>query len=250
MLIILLVVVSCAPKMSDEELEAELSKLSPEELEAVTAEDSGTLAGMAKANPKLIQLQSSYKNAISTSRKCSDKDADATYPNGRDYFEKGAITWSVNSQPNGPVEDACNGDTSLRENYCSKIPDGLRLTEIVDCQKVGEKNFPGTTGWKCVDGACVAPGQMQPVNATKPEQMQPVNATEPEQMQPVNATEPEQMQPVNATEPEQMQPVNATEPEQMQPVNATKPEQMQPVGVQCEVNADCQSNNCDNGVCA
>ncbi len=63
MFVILLFVVSCAPKMSDEELSVELSKLSPEELEAVTSEDSGTFAGMAKASPKLTTLRAAYQSS-------------------------------------------------------------------------------------------------------------------------------------------------------------------------------------------
>jgi len=63
MVVMFLLIVSCAPKMSDEELEAELGKLSPEELEAVTAEDDGALAGQASArltDPNLIKLKKAY----------------------------------------------------------------------------------------------------------------------------------------------------------------------------------------------
>src|SRR3989344_7785399 len=52
-LLILIVVVSCAPQITDEELEAELAKLTPEEREQLLADleskESGALAGQAVA---------------------------------------------------------------------------------------------------------------------------------------------------------------------------------------------------------
>ena len=159
MIVVLLFVVSCAPKeLTDEELEAELSKLTPEELEVVTAEDSGAFAGMAKANPRLLQLQRSYKQTVTAAtaapRTCFDSDADAQDPNGFDPFEKGSITWKVGSTIGGPVDDACASETLLRENYCSgkSGSTGVRLTKPVDCSQYDAK-LGGT--WKCVDGACV-----------------------------------------------------------------------------------------------
>src|SRR3989344_2782980 len=205
MLVISLVVVSCAPKMSDEELEVELSKLSPGELEAVTAEDSGTFAGMAKANPNLVRLQRAYKKTSST---CSDNDEDVKYsPSSKNPYQKGTITWTLGSSTGGTVDDVCvvEGGDELRENYCQN---NVRGTELIICSKIGPKQFPGSSNWKCMNGACVGegvPAQMESVEATKPEQMEPVEST---------------------------------------------PKQMGPVGAQCEENADCQSNNCDNGVCA
>jgi len=163
--IILLFLVSCAPEkpLTDEELSAELSKLPPEELEAVTAKDSGALAGKARVqltDPNLIKLQRYYRRTVTAAPApptCSDTDADAEHPNGRDYFENGTLTWSGGA----PSVDACGDETLLRENYCSGIPKGLHLTETVDCQNVGEKNFPEKAAagmvWKCVDGACKQP---------------------------------------------------------------------------------------------
>ena len=107
MVVMFLLIVSCAPKeLTDEELEAELSELTPGELEAVTAEDSGAFAGMAKANPRLLQLQRSYKQTVTAAtaapRTCFDSDADAQDPNGFDPFEKGSITLKVRSTNRGP----------------------------------------------------------------------------------------------------------------------------------------------------
>ncbi len=153
MLVMLSLVVSCAKEepLADEELEAELSALSPEELEAVTAEDSGAFAGMAKANPNLLRLQRSYRRAVTTGPApptCSDTDADAANPTGLDEFEKGTLTWSGGSMP---YEDVCGDEKLLRENYCSSVPNGLRLTKSVDCSDYNQK-LGGT--WKCMDGAC------------------------------------------------------------------------------------------------
>ncbi len=79
-----LFLVSCAPQkpLTDEELQAELSKLPPEELEAVTAEDKGALAGKAQAkltDPNLLKLRRSYKRTVSTTTppKCFDTDENA-----------------------------------------------------------------------------------------------------------------------------------------------------------------------------
>src|SRR3989344_3002949 len=65
-LLILILVVSCAPQMTDEELEAELAKLTPEEREQLLADleskESGALAGQAVA--KKI-ARSAYAQKIS-----------------------------------------------------------------------------------------------------------------------------------------------------------------------------------------
>lgn len=168
-IVTLLFLVSCAPKMSDEELEAELSKLSPEELEAVTAEDSA-LAGKAQTkltDPNLIKLKGAYNYAI-TARptSCDDSDKDATYPNGAkgvNYFVKGTVTLSSGSSFTDRCVDGSGNTvaegTLIEEHLCSNIPIGKHVKIPNDCTKVGktlgEIYFPGTTNWKCVDGACV-----------------------------------------------------------------------------------------------
>lgn len=75
-LLILIVVVSCAPQMTDEELEAELAKLTPEEREELLADleakEGGALAGQAyqakyvqKISPKVLKTSSTLvKQAI------------------------------------------------------------------------------------------------------------------------------------------------------------------------------------------
>ncbi|MDP3698785.1 MAG: CARDB domain-containing protein [Nanoarchaeota archaeon] len=148
-IVVLLFIVSCAPKMSGEELSAEISKLSPEEREAVIAEDDGALAGNARANPAVAKFRSLYQGSSFT---CSDTDADANHPTGKDYFKKGTITWSGGPFPG---DDICGNEQLLRENYCSGIPKGIRIIENVYCDKIGPQYFPGSSDWKCVDGACV-----------------------------------------------------------------------------------------------
>ncbi|HLD79366.1 MAG TPA: YCF48-related protein [Candidatus Nanoarchaeia archaeon] len=164
--VVLLLVVSCAPKMTDEELEAELSKLSPEELEEVTAEDSA-LAGKARTkltDPNLIKLRNAYRR---TPTKCDDSDkvVPPSYPNsqnGENYFVKGTATFSGGTGMDRCVDGKGNTipeGTLIEEHSCTSIPTGKHVDFVNDCTKVGktlgELYFPGTTNWKCVDGACV-----------------------------------------------------------------------------------------------
>lgn len=165
MMVIFLFVVSCAPQMTDEELKAELAKLTPEEraelLADLEAKESGSLAGQAvkakyvgKVSARLLTAKPALvRSAIATlpsatvgQTTCSDTDADAANPTGLDEFKKGTLTWS-----GGSYEDACGNDKTLRENYCSAVPNGQRMTKTVLCSDFDAK-LGGT--WKCVDGAC------------------------------------------------------------------------------------------------
>jgi|GEM_PF-2916475 len=148
MLVIFLFVLSCAPKMSGEELSSEVSKLSPEERDAVIAKDEA-LTGNARANPNVAKLRSQLQSSSYT---CSDTDADANHPLGKDYFVKGTLTWSAGPFPG---DDTCGNEQLLRENYCSGIPNGIRVIEGVYCNEIGPQFFPASKDWKCVDGACV-----------------------------------------------------------------------------------------------
>jgi len=148
-LVILLFIVSCAPKMSGEELSAEVSKLSPEEREAVLAKEDTALTGNARANPNVAKLRSQLQSSPYT---CNDTDADANHPLGKDYFKKGTLTWSGGPFPG---DDVCGNEQLLRENYCSGIPKGIRVIEGVYCDQIGPQFFLGSKDWKCVNGACV-----------------------------------------------------------------------------------------------
>lgn len=157
LLVVILFLVSCAPReqMSDEELEAELSGLSPEELEAVTAEGSAAIAGMAKANPRLATLRKVYQqviNVAATPQTCSDSDADANNPTGLDVFEKGTATWT--GGPAAGADDTCSDENTLLENYCSgdSGSTGVHLTKSVNC---GDYDAVLGGYWKCAYGACV-----------------------------------------------------------------------------------------------
>ncbi|MBI4147265.1 DUF4215 domain-containing protein [Candidatus Woesearchaeota archaeon] len=117
--VILLFVVSCAPKMSDEELQAELSKLSPEEREAVMAEDSGTFAGMAKASPKLTTLRAAYQSSG------LKKKVVVSGTVGTSVNASGSANLSVNSSGNASAvnlsgnlcgDGKINYDSSLKES--------------------------------------------------------------------------------------------------------------------------------------
>lgn len=148
LLLLSLLVVSCAPKMSGEELSSEVSKLSPEERDAVLAKDTDALNGNARANPLVAKLRSQVKVSSFT---CNDTDADAAHPLGKDYFKKGTLTWSGGPFPG---DDTCGNQQLLRENYCSGIPKGIRVIEGVYCDQIGPQYYPGTKDWKCADGAC------------------------------------------------------------------------------------------------
>ena len=180
MFVILLFVVSCAPKMSDEELQAELSKLSPEEREAVTSEDSGTFAGMAKASPKLTTLRAAYQSSgLKKASGTKDKSVDTivvcgdgviggteTCDDGNTFDDDGCDTdchvdtvngWECSGQPsvcklkvqpvcgNGKVEsyEECDGtDFGGSDTACSVKGLG---TGIISC----------TTGCKFDFSKCV-----------------------------------------------------------------------------------------------
>jgi len=169
-----LMIASCAPQGSDEELESELSGLSVEELEAVTAEESSAVAGMAKANPKLLKLQRAYKKTAPT---CSDTDGDPNFvpslvPPTKNPFQKGAVSWTFGSSLGGPLEDSCGNDGfTLRENYCLA---SIRRTDLINCNLVGLSSVtnvpPGGSGLKCVDGACkssTSSGEIQQPSKTQ-----------------------------------------------------------------------------------
>src|SRR3989344_2841797 len=169
MLMMVFLVASCTPKMTDEELEAELSGLSAEELEAVTAEDSGAFAGMAKANPKLLKLQRAYKKTAPT---CSDTDSDQNLvPPTWNPFQKGAVSWTFGSLSKGPVDDVCVNENELRENYCDNK--NIRRVDTINCNYEGitATNVPpGGSGLKCVDGACessTSSGEIQQPSKTQ-----------------------------------------------------------------------------------
>lgn len=185
-MVTLLFLVSCAPEkpLTDEELQAELAKLSPEELEAVTAEDKGALAGKATQkfnDPNLLRLQRAYRSrytgtAAPKPNTCSDNDADTTYPTGLNPFKKGTASWTSGSESGSPT-DACSNENELRENYCLG---NFRKDALVKCSEVGPQYFPGTTGWKCVDGACKPSPMNVSMNQTKPQnvsQPTPQNVT-------------------------------------------------------------------------
>src|SRR3989338_4898894 len=145
-IVTLLFLVSCAPKMTDEELEPELSKLSPEELEAVTAEDSA-LEGKARTkltDPNLIKLRNAYRRTP----KCDDSDkvvppSPPSYPNsqnGENYFVKGTATFSGGTGTDRCVDGKGNTipeGTLIEEHSCTSIPTGNHVDFVNDCTKVG-----------------------------------------------------------------------------------------------------------------
>ena len=92
LLVVILFLVSCAPQMTDEELEAELAKLTPEEREALIkdleTQEKGAFAGqaVAKYSPKLAGVSKDRMQAILQKPTCTDSDG------GKDYFKSGATT--------------------------------------------------------------------------------------------------------------------------------------------------------------
>src|SRR3989344_5939653 len=196
MLVMFTFLVSCAPQeLTDEELEAELAKLTPEEqaelLNDLEAKEGGALAGQAKffksaysrkaptlANYVTKASSSQIAQVITVTRgftaprtpKCDDSDkvvppSPPSYPNsqnGENYFVKGTATFSGVTGTDRCVDGKGNTipeGTLIEEHSCTSIPTGNHVDFVNDCTKVGitqgELYFPGTTNWKCVDGACV-----------------------------------------------------------------------------------------------
>ncbi len=128
-----------------------------------------------------------------------DTDENALYtPPSKNPLQKGTVSWTFGSS-SGLAADACANENELRENYCSGIPNGLRLTESVDCAQVGLKNFPDLdVTWKCVDGACKSPSPMNvSMNQTKPQNVT-MNQTKPMNVS-MNETKPPLLEPMNKT---------------------------------------------------
>ena len=139
-LVMALFLISCAPKLTEEEALAELDGLSAEELNAVMAEDSGAVAGQAYQTPQLKSLKTAVKYYF-TWLSCTDSDGGAKPEvNGKlellfdSNGEKGTKTY----------EDVCllENPLTLKEYFCV---DNKFTYKLVECE-LG-----------CVDGACKAP---------------------------------------------------------------------------------------------
>src|SRR3989344_1507619 len=113
--------VSCAPQqqLTDEELEAELAKLTPEEraelLKDLESKDDGALAGQAgagkyKVSSKLTTVSKSKINNILTNF-CLDSDGD----NSKIY--------GTASKGKNVLADKCVSDFELHEAYCNQNND-------------------------------------------------------------------------------------------------------------------------------
>lgn len=124
MLALFLLVVSCAPKMSEEELQAELAKLTPEEREELLADleakESGALAGQAvkakyvgKVSAKLLTVKPALvRQAITTlptptANVCGDGNKAAT-----EQCDDG----------NNVDGDGCNADCRLEQPVTTPTP--------------------------------------------------------------------------------------------------------------------------------
>ena len=127
--------VSCAPKMSDEQLEKDLSKLSPEEQSALLkqAQSGNAVAGNAIASRYATSDRTQLVRILSEMRakqlipSCTDSDG------GKDYFTFGTVIGKNSSSKQETFYDRCevfgkailkNGeDTIAYEAYVKDVSD-------------------------------------------------------------------------------------------------------------------------------
>ena len=133
-LVMALFLISCAPKLTEEEALAELDGLSAEELNAVMAEDSGAVTGQGYNSPKLNTLKDYF-----TWLSCTDSDG------GVDAAVEGKLTATYDS--NGvkgttTYLDSCLTADDLKEYYCVenkfayqavKCPNGCKSGVCIVC---------------------------------------------------------------------------------------------------------------------
>ncbi|MEK6863199.1 MAG: DUF4215 domain-containing protein [Nanoarchaeota archaeon] len=159
-LVLAVFLVSCAPKLTEEEALAELDGLSAEELNAVMAEDSGAVAGQAYQTPQLKSLKTAVKYYF-TWLSCTDSDG------GIKPANKGELTLTYDS--NGvkgekAYPDSCVDSDTLKEYYCvdnkfsyqgTKCPNGCKdgacLTAVC-----GDGVIQANLGEFCDDGNAVS----------------------------------------------------------------------------------------------
>lgn len=156
--VVLLLVVSCAPPMTDEELEAELAKLTPEEREALVADlenkEGGALAGQAVSASIAAKYKISTKVAtvpkakVITFAKTKFQPTSVSFciesDNGADYYVKGVIHLKL---------DKAEWE-EFRGDYCF----------IKSVQDAHESSYPKCVGSYCYikEVGCVHPFEFKP----------------------------------------------------------------------------------------
>jgi hypothetical protein len=157
--VVLLFVVSCAPEITEKELDAELEELSNEELAELSVEEgSGAIAGEAiRKGGKLSTVSKSrVKKAarrVLTARPTATKCVDSDYSKGMSFssytMEKGTIKGIKKST--GKVitrDDFCRNTVELTEYYCY---DGKYVGgKIVNCLDLGKGYYCNTVQDKCM----------------------------------------------------------------------------------------------------
>ena len=183
-LVMFLLVVSCAPQeqLTDEELEAELAKLTPEEREELLAdlekEDSGALAGQAfrkstswakKISPRTVQnsklrIQAAARTVASRGTTAdsaqvaplpcvdSDQQSNPLNPNAAtlaSYSVKGSVLVTENGKKVDDKTDYCQDTDLIVEYHCNSL--NKMVSSTAKCS---------TQGLVCSDGACKQPADL------------------------------------------------------------------------------------------